>query len=283
MKRDSFDFLTRLLRRSAGIAFTDAQAYLLEARLAPLVRRLALPGIDELAWTVRSSTNGRIAVDVIDAMLAGDSYFFRDWTPFEALGQTVLPALAAARANGPERRLRIWSAGCGAGEEPYSIAMVAAGVADRLGGVPVEILATDVSQAALAKAAAGLYSTLEVQRYLPVRLLVEHFRQEEAGWRLSARIRAMVELRRHSLIESYRQLGMFDVVFCRNVLSLFEADARGETLRRLADLIPEDGILFLGAEETAQGASEVLQPADGVPGMFRRGPRIAQPTRRAAI
>ncbi len=283
MKRDSFDFLARLLRRTAGAVIADSQTYLLEGRLAPLIRRLALSGIDELAWMVRSSADARIAADVIDALVAGQSAFFRDWTPFEALGRTVLPALAAARAGTDEKRLRIWSAGCGGGEEPYSIAIVLAGLAGRLAGVTVELLATDVSQAALAKAQAGIYSTAEIQRGLPIRTLLEHFRNEEAGWRIAANLRGMVEFRRHSLIESYRQLGMFDVVFCRNVLDRFDAETRGETLRRLADLLPDDGVLFLGADETVAGAADAFQPAEGGPGIFCRAVRTAQPARRAAM
>ncbi len=283
MKRDSFDFLARLLRRSAGVAIPDAQTYLLEARLAPMVRRLNLPGIDELAWTVRSSADAKLANEVVDALAAGETAFFRDWTPFDALRRNVLPALIAARAVTDDKRLRIWSAGCAGGEEPYSIAIVLAGLADRLKGVTVELLATDVSHAALAKAASGLYSTVEVQRGLPVRSLLEHFRREEAGWRIAPALRGMVDLRRHSLIESFRQLGMFDIVFCRNVLSAFDAETRGETLRRLADLLPDDGVLFLGADENAAGAADAFQPADGAPGLFRRAVRAVQPARRAAM
>jgi chemotaxis protein methyltransferase CheR len=282
VKRDSFDFLARMLRRTTGVAIVDSQSYMIESRLAPIVRRHALPGIDELAWMVRSSADGKIAMDVIEAMLAGHAFFFRDWAPFEALAGAVLPGLAAQRGNSEEKRIRIWSAGCGGGEEAYSIAMVLAGAADALAGVKVELVATDVSQAALAKAAAGLYTTTEIQRGLPVRLLVEHFRPEESGWRIAPPLRAMVELRRHNLIESYRQLGTFDVVFCRDVLSMFDAETRGETLRRIADLMPDDGVLFLGAAETAAGAADMFLPVPGGAGIFRRAARV-QPARRAAL
>ncbi len=282
MKRDSFDFLTRLLRRSTGVAITESQTYLLEARLAPVVRRLALPGIDELAWTVRASTDGKVAIDANDAMLAGQSWFFRDWAPFEALSGTVLPGLVAARAGSEDRRLRIWSAGCAGGEEPYSIAMVLAAASERLSGVAVELVGTDVSPAALAKATAGFYTTAEIQRGLPVRLLLEHFKPDDGGWHISSAIQEKVEFRHHSLIESYRQLGTFDIVFCRNVLSSFEPDTAGETLRRIADLMPDDGVLFLGATESVAGAGDAFQPMPGGVGIYRRVAR-AQAARRAGM
>src|ERR1700738_229873 len=186
--------------------------------------------------------------DVVEAMTTNETFFFRDKIPFDHLRQTVLPELVQARAS--RRSLRIWCAASSTGQEPYSIAMCVKEFAG-LSGWRVEIVATDLSQAVLEKSKAGIFSQFEVQRGLPIQMLVKHFTQVGELWQLNADIRAMVQHRQLNLLHDISHLGTFDVIFCRNVLIYFDQYTKAGIFDRLAKVIEPDGVLALGAAETA--------------------------------
>ena len=211
------EFLGALVRQRSGIVVGRDKDYLLHNRLSPIAARRGMAGLTGLVAALRRRENEALVREVVEAMTTNETLFFRDARPFEVLRSEVLPALLAAR---PGRTLRIWSAACSTGQEPYSIAMLLKEEAARLAGWRVSILATDIARPVLAKARAGVYSQFEVQRGLPIRLLVKYFRQVGTQWELDLALRAMVEFREHNLIQDPAPGCGFDIVFCRKWVSL---------------------------------------------------------------
>jgi chemotaxis protein methyltransferase CheR len=204
--------------------------------------------------------------EVVEAMTTNETFFFRDKIPFDHLRETILPTLLKARAN--RRSLRIWSAACSTGQEPYSIAMCLKERAQELAGWRIEIIATDLSQEVLEKAKSGIYSQFEVQRGLPVQLLVKYFTQIGEHWQISPEIRGMVQHRQLNLLQDFSHLGKFDVIFCRNVLIYFDQDTKTGIFGRLAKALEPDGMLLLGAAETVVGISAAFRPHPDRRGLY---------------
>lgn len=275
MNAQDFEFISSLLKRRAGLILTADKMYLLESRLAPLARKEGLASIDDLVRVVRSRSEERLIADVVDAMTTNETFFFRDKTPFEHLKDGIFPALSQARRGS---RIRIWCAASSTGQEPYSIAMMLDQNPAMTGGVPVEIVATDISERVLERARAGLYTQFEVQRGLPIQMLMHYFTKQDDQWRLSERIRSQVSFRKLNLMESMAGLGKFDVVFCRNVLIYFDGPTKSDVLGRIAAQTNANGYLLLGAAETVIGVStafEAQQDRRGVYKVAQKGVRAA--------
>ncbi|MEA2822311.1 MAG: chemotaxis protein methyltransferase CheR, partial [Bradyrhizobium sp.] len=255
----------KLLRERSGLDLSSDKQYLVESRLIPLARRVGLAGIPELVQKIRSGSE-TLTSEVVEAMTTNETFFFRDKIPFEHLRETVFPALTQARAS--RRSLRIWCAASSTGQEPYSIAMCVKEFA-ALSGWRVEIVATDLSQGVLEKSRAGIFSQFEVQRGLPIQMLVKHFTQVGELWQLSADIRAMVQHRQLNLLQDFSHLGMFDLIFCRNVLIYFDQDTKVSIFDRLARVIEPDGVLALGAAESVVGISDAFKPCPDRRGLYR--------------
>jgi chemotaxis protein methyltransferase CheR len=265
-----FDWLRRLLKERSGLTLTAEKQYLVESRLLPIARRNGLANLGELVAMLRLPGSAALAATVVEAMTTNETFFFRDKIPFDHLRETMLPALAAARAQA--KRIRIWCTAASSGQEPYSIAMVASSMAALLGGVKIEILATDLSGDVLERAKLGLYSQFEVQRGLPIHLLVRHFSKVGDNWQIAPDIRAMVQFRTLNLLNDFRPLGQFDLVFCRNVLIYFDQPTKIAVLERIAQQMPDDGYLVLGAAETVVGLSDAFRPLAERRGLFAPHP-----------
>jgi chemotaxis protein methyltransferase CheR len=209
---------------------------------------------------------GLLSNEVVDAMTTNETFFFRDKIPFDHFRDTIMPGLLAARAR--ERRLRIWCSAASTGQEPYSLAMCLKEMKDKLAGWRVEILGTDLSADVLEKAKAGVYSQFEVQRGLPIQMLVKHFSQVGDTWQISPEIRAMVQYRQLNLLSDFLHLGSFDVVFCRNVLIYFDQETKISVLNRIARLLDPEGFLVLGAAETVVGLTEAFKPLADKRGLY---------------
>src|SRR3954469_23644238 len=242
-----YEYLRKFLKDRSGLDLSADKQYLVESRLIPLARKAGLPGIDELVAAIKNG-NAALGGEVVDAMTTNETFFFRDKLPFDHLRETVMPALLQARAA--RRSLRIWCAASSTGQEPYSIAMCLKEMGAALSGWRMEIIGTDISQQVLEKSKPGIYSQFEVQRGLPIQLLVKYFKQTGELWQISPEIRAMVQHRQLNLLHDFSQLGMFDVIFCRNVLIYFDQETKIGILNRLAKLNEPDGLLVLGAAET---------------------------------
>jgi chemotaxis protein methyltransferase CheR len=254
------------LHDRSGLVLAADKQYLVESRLLPVARRAGLAGLAELVQRLRSTQAEKLAVDVVEAMTTNESFFFRDKIPFEHFRETIIPKLLAARAA--QRRIRIWCAAASTGQEPYSLAMSLKEMGSLVGGWRIEILATDLSNEVLEKARAGIYSQFEVQRGLPITLLVKYFAQIGDTWQIAPDIRAMVQFRQLNLIDDFAHLGVFDVVFCRNVLIYFNQETKTRVLDRLARVIDRDGYLVLGAAETVVGLTESFKPIHDRRGLY---------------
>lgn len=257
MTPTDYEFLRRFLKERSGLDLSADKQYLVESRLLPLARKANLPGLPELVAKLKGGADA-LTTEVVEAMTTNETFFFRDKVPFDHLRGTILPELLQARAG--RRSLRIWCAASSTGQEPYSIAMCLKEMSPTLAGWRVEILATDLSQAVLEKSKSGMFSQFEVQRGLPIQMLVKYFTQTGEFWQLNADIRAMVQFRQLNLLQDFSHLGAFDIVFCRNVLIYFDQHTKIGIFNRLARLMEPDGFLVLGAAETVVGLSDAFKP-----------------------
>ena len=264
-----YEFLRKLLKERSGLDLSSDKQYLVESRLIPLARRVGLAGIAELVARIRGGSDP-LTSEVVEAMTTNETFFFRDKIPFDHLRETIVPALLQTRAN--RRALRIWCAASSTGQEPYSIAMCLKEFGAALAGWRIEIVATDLSQAVLEKSKAGIFSQFEVQRGLPIQLLVKYFNQIGELWQLNADIRAMVQHRQLNLLQDFSHLGTFDVIFCRNVLIYFDQDTKAVIFERLAKVLEPDGVLTLGAAESVVGISDAFKPYPDRRGLYRPNP-----------
>ena len=276
-----FDFLRRLLHERSGLVLPAEKHYLAESRLLPVARRHGLATLGELIAKLReASAEAPLVTEVVEAMTTNETFFFRDKIPFDHLRDTIIPALIAARAK--ERRIRIWCTAASSGQEPYSIAMTLKSMGAALAGFRVDILATDLSTEVLERARHGIYSQFEVQRGLPIHLLVKFFSKEGEMWQVAPELRGMVQFRPLNLLKDFSPLGMFDVVFCRNVLIYFDQDSKIGVFNRVAKQMSDDGYLVLGAAETVVGLTDSFKPVVDKRGLYAPNPAARLATRPAA-
>ncbi len=261
----TYTALASTLKARSGLILGPDKLYLLETRLAPLVRREGLRSLDELAAKIRPGN--ALEGEVVEAMTTNESLFFRDGRPFELLRRTILPRLHATRPAGAA--LRIWSAAAAHGQEAYSIAMICAELAASMPGRRVEIIGTDIAREPLERARQGLYSQFEIQRGLPMQMLVRYFEKADAQWRVKQPLRNMVGFRLWNLLSDLKPLGRFDIVFCRNVLIYFDPPTKRRVLDGMAQLIPSDGAVFLGGAETVLGITDRLRANPGEAGSYQ--------------
>lgn len=280
MKPDDFDFLAKMLKERSGLVLTPDKSYLLESRLMPVARKRGLKGLEDLVAQLRRRDEA-LAADVTDAMTTNESFFFRDQKPFDQFRDVVLPNLLRTRAT--KRSFRIWCAAASSGQEPYSLAMILKEHAAKLAGWKVEIVGTDLSREILQKARSGLYSQFEVQRGLPIQLLVKYFQKRDDQWELDPAVRSMVQFKEWNLLQDMKALGTFDVVFCRNVLIYFDQPTKSVVLENMAKQMTDDAVLYLGGAETVLGISERFKPIPSQRGVYAvarpgyNGPSIGAP------
>ncbi|OQW54380.1 MAG: chemotaxis protein CheR [Proteobacteria bacterium SG_bin9] len=271
-----YEYLRKLLKDRSGLVLSTDKQYLVESRLLPLARKTNLAGISELVTKMKSGAEPMI-VDVVEAMTTNETFFFRDKVPFDHFKETILPALLQARSA--RKSIRIWCAACSTGQEPYSLAMILKEMGGTIAGWRVDIVATDLSQEVLEKSKAGIFSQFEVQRGLPIQMLVKYFKQTGELWQINPEIRSMVQFKQLNLLQDFAHLGSFDLIFCRNVLIYFDQETKVAIFNRLAKLNEADGFLVLGAAETVVGLTDVYKPLADRRGVYRpnlvKSPSIA--------
>ncbi len=263
---EDFELLRSIVRSRSGLTLSPDKAYLLENRLMAVARKWGMNDIEGLAANVRGNPGEELLREITEAMTTNETLFFRDTSPFEQLQKVVFPQMMANRQE--SRHIRIWSAGCSSGQEPYSVAMILKEMAAALGDWRIDILATDISRAVLEKAKAGLYTQFEVQRGLPIAMLMKYFEQTGDKWELDPSVRAMVRFDEFNLLNDPRPLGAFDIVFCRNVLIYLDQPTKTKVLEGIFNLMPADGVLFMGGAETVMGVTEKFQPKADFRGMY---------------
>ena len=224
----AFETFATLLKTRSGLILGPDKTYLLETRLGGMLRREKLGDLTALAAKLRGPGAEGLTREVVEAMTTNESFFFRDDKPFQHVRMKALPQWVAGRAA--NATLRIWSAASSSGQEAYSLAMLLQDARAALGNRRVEIIGTDIAREQLARAREGVYSQFEIQRGLPMQMLVKYFKKEPPNWRVNEALRAMVQFREWNLLGDLRALGQFDIVFCRNVLIYFDLDTKAHVL-----------------------------------------------------
>ncbi len=268
MTPGEFEFLKTFLKTKSGLVLSNEKQYLVESRLLPVARSTKLDTLSAVIQQLQRGGNRALETEVVEAMTTNESFFFRDKTPFEHFRDTMLPALLESRAS--RKQIKIWCAAASTGQEPYSLAICLKEDKAKMPGWRTRILGTDLSQEVLEKAKTGFYSQFEVQRGLPIQMLLKYFEQKGDMWQISPEMRAMVEWRNFNLLDSFSLLGEFDIIFCRNVLIYFDQETKSEILGRLAKSLPDDGYLVLGAAETVVGLTDAFKPVPGKRGLFQK-------------
>jgi len=240
-----FNFVRELIHEESAISIEPDMKYLVESRLSTLVRKTDHSDVTELVSCLRGRRDRTLVDLVVDAMTTNETSFFRDSHPFDTLCTDVLPAIASTH----NETIRIWCAACSTGQEAYTIAMAVLEQCPQLAS-RVSIVGTDISAEVVAKAQAGIYSRLEVNRGLPAQLLARYFTQQGLAWQVKPELMKMVSFHRLNLIRDWGALPAMDVIFLRNVLIYFEPDAKSSILRHTSRLLKPGGYLFLGLSET---------------------------------
>jgi len=263
----SFDYLAELVLRGSAIVIDKSKTYLFESRLLPIARANGLTNLDQLVETLKHPGASALADSVIDAMTTNETSFFRDLHPFNALRTHLIPELIQKRAK--ERVLNIWSNACSSGQEVYSIAMLLKEHFPELAGWRVRLTATDLSKQILAKAQSGVFTQAEINRGLPMPMVLKHFKRSGVHWQVSDEIRRMVDFKVLNLVEPWPPtLPKMDIVFLRNVLIYFSVETKREILGKVHRVIQKDGVLLLGGAETTMNLNvpferRVIEKATG--------------------
>ncbi|KQS01581.1 chemotaxis protein CheR [Sphingomonas sp. Leaf357] len=256
--------LAALLEQRTGQQIAANREWRIETALKPVLRERGLDTLDQLAGEIIGGTDPLVADQVVDALLNQESSFFRDAAVLDMVGA----AIQEMRAQSPTRNVRVWSAGCSMGQEPLSLAMLFAEQVETHGGRMPEIVATDVSEAALARARIGRFSQFEIQRGLPIRRMMRWFDADGGDWAAKPELVRQISFRRLNLVADPLPVGKFDVVLCRNVLLYLSPTLRRQVLDRLASVMRPGGLLVLGAGETVIGQTEAFQPAPEHRGLY---------------
>ncbi|MCK7583281.1 MAG: protein-glutamate O-methyltransferase CheR [Chromatiales bacterium] len=271
-----YDKFRAFLEKACGIVLGDNKQYLIASRLAPLLAEFRIATLSGLIERLERDRDTNLYGRIVDAMTTNETLWFRDGFPFEILRQVILPEHAAARTP----TVRIWSAACSSGQEPYSIGMTVeehlrANPGQFLGGV--QIVATDLSTSMLEQARAASYDAAAMARGLSDERKRLFFTERYGHWQLRDEVRRRVSLREYNLMASFDALGKFQVIFCRNVLIYFSPELKRDILARLAGALLPGGHLFLGAAEAITGHSdafEMLRLPQGIVYRLKR-PRTA--------
>jgi len=253
-----FDYVKAMVRDSTAIALDNTKVYLVNARLLPVARDAGFPSVVALIKHLRTRPFGDLHSQSVEAIVTTETSFFRDFYPFEAMRQEIIPEIMASRRGGG-RNLTIWSAGCSSGQEPYSIAMMLRESFPELATWGTRLLASDVSMGMLNRSKSGTYSQTEVNRGLPAPLLVKYFRQHGTTWQISDQIRNMVSFFHHNLARDLPTLPNVDILVMRNVLIYFDVDTKRTVLDRIRRHLRPGGYLMLGTAETTLNLDERFQ------------------------
>ena len=261
-----FDYIAALLKDRSGLIITPDKTYLLDARLMPIARAQKLASLEQLIGEMRSMKSETLINAVVDAMTTNETSFFRDRHPFNAMKKDILPGLIQQRAA--QKHLRIWSAACSTGQEAYSLSMMLRDEFPMLASWRIEIIGTDISPSVVARAKEGVYSNFEVQRGLPIQMLVKHFEQTGEQWKIKPELRKMVDFRLFNLLGDLAPLGQFDVILCRNVLIYFDLPTKSRILDAMHQRLSRDGALILGGAESVFGICNKFTDIAGLRGVY---------------
>ncbi|MGR3317861.1 MAG: CheR family methyltransferase [Candidatus Anammoxibacter sp.] len=254
MQEQEFLFFCDLVKKKAGIHLTKGKEYLVSTRLEDVSKSLGCPNFTDFYRRVKFNSTPEIIEKIIEAITTPETCFFRDTSPFDALKTHILPEIVERKKT--IKSLRIWSAASSTGQEAYSIAMTIQDMKEMFNGWYIHIMSTDISDKVLKIARSGKYTQFEISRGMPITLLSKYFKDNGNGWSVDEKIKRMVEFRKFNLFDPYINFGMFDLIFCRNVLIYFETSDKKSILERMAKNLNRNGYLILGSTETIFGITD---------------------------
>jgi chemotaxis protein methyltransferase CheR len=261
----AMNLISALLEQRTGQQIAANRAWRIETALKPLLREKGLATLDDLVARLVATRTGDLGDQVVDALLNQETSFFRD----AAVLEMIADAAGAMQAETSGRKIRIWSSGCSTGQEPLSLAMLFDERGMGEGASAPEIVATDVSPAALTRARAGRYSQFEIQRGLPVRRMMTWFDGAGGDWVARPELLRRIQFRQQNLTADAPPPGKFDIVLCRNVLLYFSQEVRRDVFALLSSAVRPGGLLVLGAGETVIGLTDRFHPCDRFRGFYR--------------
>ena len=265
LSKHDFEALTGKIKDYSGIVLSTDKEYLLESRLMPVVKKYSLGDLSGLVGYMQENQDESLLVEVIECMTTNESFFFRDFKPFDTLRDTLLPQIIQQFPD--KEKIRIWSAASSTGQEAYSIAMTIL-ESPAFAKKTFEIVGTDIDLNVIEKARDGVYSQFEVQRGMPINLLMKYFKQEGDQWRIKDEIKEMITFNTFNLLHSAGGLGIFDVVFCRNVLIYFDDHTKSEVLENISKTMEPHSKLITGSAESLIGIESPFKPVAGLSSVF---------------
>ncbi len=268
MNITDFDIYKDILKEKSGLVLSQDKSYLVESRLNPVAKKWGYEGISDMTKVLRGVPPKDLVNDIIEAMTTNETSFFRDTKPFDVFKNTVLPYYQTNPNS--SKHLKIWCAAASSGQEPYSLAMLLKEEAAKMPDWRFSISATDISHEILAQAKDGIYSQFEVQRGLPITLLMKYFIQDGDKWIIKDEIKKMVNFKYFNLLDGMSNLGKFDIIFCRNVLIYFDQPTKKDIMERASKQMADDGFFFLGGAETVLGITEDLKIVPEVRGLYTK-------------
>lgn len=260
LKPGELELVAGYVYKLTGISLDATKGYLMETRLSHIAEGEELDNFTELVKKAEQSPSSSLPHKIIDAITTNETLFFRDINTWELLKFKVIPDTIDRRQRltipGMPLKIRIWSAACSTGQEVYSIAITIKELLGNLNNYDISITGTDISDAALAQASSGLYSTLEIERGMPPDKLNRYFTKEDKHWRISDEIRSMVSFKKFNLMKPVWSMGPFDIIFCRNVGIYFAAEDKKRLFSQIADSLDDHGAMILGASEFITGITD---------------------------
>lgn len=269
MTDDDLNFLIDLVKKMSGISLTPEKKYLLETRLQGVARSHSLSDISELVKRIRGSFDQSLKDEVVEAMTTNETMFFRDTKPFDQMKNTIVPYLVENKRAG--EKLRFWSAACSNGQEPYSMVLTFLENQGILGGHSFEIAATDIAPKVIKKAKDGFYTQFEVQRGMPITMLLKYFNQQEGNsWQVKDEFKRLIQFRVMNLMDSYLSMGKLDMILVRNVLIYFDDEMKKDIVERMHSILNPGGVLMVGSSESVNRFTDKYESFDAMPGVFKK-------------
>lgn len=260
------EMVAKLLHARTGQALSADRHFRIDTALETVLRHRGIRSSQDLIVLLTNPGDSSFKSELVEALLNNETYFYRDRQIFEQLARDVLPGLAREKAA--TRKLSIWSAGCSTGQEPLTLGMMFLEDPARWSGWDIEIIATDVSESAIAAARRGVYSSFEIQRGLPVGQMLAYFEEDNKGWRACNQLHRMIRFERRNLLEVPPANLQFDLILCRNLLLYLDVGARRLACRNLETALAPHGRLLLGGGETVLDHSDKFAPVPGGGGLY---------------
>lgn len=268
LPNDALDFVCTLVRERSAIELEASKTYLIEARLAPLAKKLGCTSTTEYLRSLQFKRQPDEEKKLVEAMTTNETSFYRDIHPFNALKNQLIEEFRTKKST--QRSLNIWSAACSTGQELYSIAIMLKEHFPDLGSWNIQLVGTDLSDEVLERARAATYTQIEMNRGMPAPLLVKYFQRQGMSWQLCPELRAKASFKKLNLIEPWPFMPKMDIVFLRNVLIYFSPETKKQILQKVRAIMSPGAILFLGAAETTLGLDASFERFEAERSFFYR-------------